>query len=186
MNNRIAVLTAVAALLAGGVAAGNDRREGDDTRLKFRASLSGAQEVTPPQAPATPSPGVQTDTSARIQVHFAKDLSSFRFVLPVQNGVQLTQAHLHCGRPGQNGPVIVFLFPLNTGGVDVDGVLSSGSRTSADIIPGAVNCEAAIGRPVRDIASLAFAARDGLIYANVHSLTNPAGEVRGQLLEDDD
>jgi len=186
MNNRMTVLAAVVALLAGGAASGNDRRDNDGGKLRFRASLSGAQEVTPPQAPATPSPGVVTDASAQIRVHFAKDLSSFQFVLPVQNGKQITQAHLHCGRPGQNGPVIVFLFPFNSGGTDVDGVLSNGSRGSVDFIPGAANCEAAIGRPIRDIASLAFAARDGLIYANVHTLTNPAGEVRGQLLEEDD
>jgi CHRD domain len=187
MDTRITVVAAAVALLAGGAAISNDRHDDDDvTRLEFRASLSGAQEVTPPAAPATPSPGVQTDATAQIRVRFAKDLSSFRFILPLQNGRQVTQAHLHCGRPGQNGPIIVFLFPLNSGGVDVDGILSDGSRTSADFVASAANCETAIGRPIRDIASLAFAARDGLIYANIHSLTNPAGEVRGALLPVDD
>ena len=51
--------------------------------------------------------------------------------------------------------------------------------TGADCVP-------AIGRPVNNIASLAFAARNGLIYANVHTVANPPGEVRGQLLEVDD
>jgi hypothetical protein len=185
MNIRTTVLAAVAALVAGGVA-GADGKHDDEGRLMFRASLSGAQEVTPPGAPATPSPGVVTDTTAQIRVRFAKDLSSFRFILPLQNGTAITVAHLHCGRAGQNGPVVVFLFPLNPSGVDVDGVLSDGSRTSADIVPGATACETAIGRPIRDIASLAFAARDGLIYANVHSVANGAGEVRGQLLEEKD
>lgn len=186
MNIRRTVITAVAAVLAGGVAGADGRHDDDGGRLSFRASLSGAQEVTPPGAPTTPSLGVATDATAQIRVRFARDLSSFRFILPVQNGRQITQAHLHCGRPGQNGPVVVFLFPLNPSGVDVDGVLSDGSRTSADIIAGAANCETAIGRPVRDIASLAFAARDGLVYANVHTVTNGAGEVRGQLIADDD
>lgn len=186
MKIRMTIMAALAALLAGGVAGADGRHDDDEGRLNFRASLSGAQEVTPPGAPATPSPGVVTDTTAQIRVRFAKDLSSFRFVLPVQNGVAVTQAHLHCGRPGQNGPIVVFLFPLTQGGVDVDGVLSDGSRISADIVPGAAGCETAIGRPIRDIASLAFAARDGLIYANVHSVQNGAGEVRGALLADHD
>jgi hypothetical protein len=45
----------------------------------------------------------------------------------------------------------------------------------------AADCLTAIDRPVNNIASLFLAMRDGLIYANVHTLTNPAGEVRSQL-----
>jgi hypothetical protein len=40
-----------------------------------------------------------------------------------------------------------------------------------------------VGRPVNNIAALAFAKRDGLIYVNLHTPTQPAGEVRGQLVE---
>lgn len=152
----------------------------------LNARLSGAQEATPPDAPTTPSPGVTTQTTGDVQVRVAEDLSSFAFVLNVNNGAGVTQAHLHCGRPGENGPVIVFLSPLNEGGQDVNGLLAEGTRTNANIEAGAEACEALIGRPVRNIASLTAAAFEGLIYANVHSLANPAGEVRGQLIPADD
>jgi hypothetical protein len=46
-----------------------------------------------------------------------------------------------------------------------------------------MDCPALRGRPINNIASLAFAMRDGLIYANVHTVANTGGEVRGQLLE---
>ncbi len=41
-----------------------------------------------------------------------------------------------------------------------------------------------IGRPVNNIAALALAMRDGLIYINVHTAAFGGGEIRGQLLED--
>ncbi len=187
MKYGMVCLAAITGLTLSGAAITDDRHnDRHDNGLKFEAQLRGGQEVVPPQSPTTPSPGVETQMAGSVRVRFSEDLTQFRFVLLVQNGLQITQAHLHCGRPGQNGPIIVFLAPLNTGGADVDGVLGSGTRTNADLIAGAAACETAIGRPVRNIASLAFAARDGLIYANVHTLTNPAGEVRGQLLEDKD
>ncbi len=142
----------------------------------FRAELSGAQEV----------PEVGTGTSGRVTLMFDSALSEARFVLRVENGTGVTQAHFHCSRPGANGPVVVFLLGFIPGGVDVDGELASGTMKNADITAIGANCVPSIGRPVNNIASLAFAARDGLIYANVHTAANPGGEVRGQLLEVDD
>ena len=152
--------------LARGDEGGNNRN-----RLAFRAELSGEQEV----------PEVVTGTSGRVALMFDSALSEALFVLRVRDGTSVTQAHFHCGRPGANGPVIVFLFGFVAGGVDVDGVLAEDTLTNADFF--GVDCVGVIGRPVNNIASLAFAARDGLIYVNVHTVANPAGEVRGQLLE---
>jgi len=126
--------------------------------------------------------GVESTTSGNIAVTFSRDLSSLEFRLAVNNGVGVTAAHFHCGRAGQNGPVVVFLFASDSG-IDVGGVLADGTLTNADFVATAADCDAAIGRPVNNIASLAFAARDGLIYANVHTVAFPAGEIRGQLLE---
>src|SRR5688572_9194443 len=125
MKIGMACLAAVAGLTLSGAAITDDRRHDHDAELKFQASLVGEQEVTPPAAPTTPTPGVVTETSASVRVKFSKDLSSFSYLLVVRNGLLVTQAHLHCGRPGQNGPVVVFLAPL-TGGADVNGVLGSG------------------------------------------------------------
>jgi hypothetical protein len=158
----------------------------DHYTFDLRARLSGEQEVTPPAAPTIPSLGVITDAKARVQIEVEKDLSSFRFRLIVRNGNDVTQAHLHCGRAGQNGPVVVFLSALNPEGQDVNGLLSQGTRRNEHIEPGAAACEELIGRPINNIASLAAAAFDGLIYANVHTIQNPAGEVRGQLVPGDD
>lgn len=184
MNIQVTWLAAIGGLMMTSAAAAHDID--DDNDYAFRAHLSGAQEVTPPDAPATPSLGVATNTSGQARIEFSRNLSSFSFRLNVRDGRRVTQAHLHCGRPGQNGPVVVFLAALNPDGADVNGSLAQGTRRNEHIEVSAEGCETLIGRPVRNIASLAGAARDGLIYANVHTIDNPAGEVRGQLIRDDD
>ncbi len=146
---------------------------GEGAALKFRAALSGAQEV----------PEVVTDTTGRIRVEFNDALSDAEFQLVVRDSVGVTMAHFHCERPGRNGPVVIFLFPGPV--TDVDGELARGTLTNAGFLPaGATVCPGLIGRPVNNIAALAFAMRDGLIYANVHTVAHPGGEIRGQLLED--
>ncbi len=156
------------------VAYGDDDDGDGGNALRFRATLNGAQEVTA-------AGGVATDTTGRIRINFNRGLSEADFRLIVKDGTGITQAHLHCGRAGSNGPAVVFLFGFIAGGVDVNGKLSEGTLINADFF--GADCIPFIGRPVNNIASLALAARDGLIYANVHSVANPGGEVRGQLLE---
>lgn len=178
MNTRSSYLIlAVSSLLPWSASHGQDA-----VTFDLNARLSGAQEVTPPDAPTTPSPGVTTQATGDVQIKVAEDLSSLAFVLNVNNGTGVTQAHLHCGRPGENGPVVVFLSPLNAEGQDVNGQLAQGTITNQQIEAGAEACQELIGRPVLNVASLTAAAFDGLIYANVHTLANPAGEVRGQLI----
>lgn len=147
---------------------------GDGSR--YRIFASGAQEVSPP----APEGGVVTDTTARLDLQFNRLLSEATFRLNVNDGFGINQAHLHCGGAGSNGPVVAFLFGLDPNGVDVDGILSSGELTNLDIIDNA--CIDAIGQPVNNIASLAAAIKNGLIYLNVHALSNPPGLVRGQFL----
>jgi hypothetical protein len=143
--------------------------------LEFGASLSGAQEVT------TPPGGVVTDTSGHFGIEFDEDLSAAEFELVVKDGMDITGAHLHCARAGVNGPIVVFLLdevPTNNPiCLEVEGKL-----TNADIVEEDFAADASCGVAINNIASLLAAILDGLIYVNVHSEANPAGEVRGQLL----
>jgi hypothetical protein len=126
---------------------------------------------------------VDTLTTSNLTIEFDEGLTQAVFTLDVFDAVGVTQAHFHCGHPGANGPVVVFLFPASGPppgpGIDVDGPLSNGTLTNANFR--VADCLTAIGRPVNNIASLFLAMRDGLIYANVHTLANTAGEVRSQL-----
>ena len=135
---------------------------------KSEVKLEGAQEVPP----------VSTDTSGRLKLRFNAASTEATFRLKVFEGVGVTQAHLHCALEGVNGPIVAFLFGFIPAGVNVNGLLAQGTLTDADILDTSGD---PCGVTITDIASLLAAVEDGRVYANVHTLVNPAGEVRGQV-----
>jgi hypothetical protein len=150
-----------------------------DGGLAFEARLSSAQEV-----PENPS-----EAKANIEVEFDKGFTELKFVLKVRDTVGfITRAHFHCNKPGENGPIVFGIFdpgpfpvPMDVTSLKLEGTLKNSDWTGADCVP-------TIGRVVNNLASLAFAMREGLIYANVHTVFRSGGEVRGQMIEviDDD
>ena len=82
---------------------------------------------------------------------------------------QITQAHLHVGPRGFNGPVVLFLAD----GPPPEPVLK-GTLTAADLIPNA-------DVSVETFADFVAALKAGDVYVNVHTMTNPSGEIRGQV-----
>lgn len=149
---------------------------------RFEARLSGAQEVVIDSETFVPG-GTDTDATGRVKARFGKSFGSVRVHLRIEGLTgTFAAAHFHCGRPGQNGPVAFGL--VNPGPLEFDGKAIRGTLTNADFT--GADCTEVIGRPVNNIAALAFAMRDGLVYANVHSDIFPAGEIRGQMLPGDD
>jgi hypothetical protein len=146
--------------------------------LNFNASLSGDQEVVVDGDMVVPG-GTDTDASGRITARFDRALTQVRVHLRIEGLTgAFFAAHFHCGRPGQNGDVVFGM--VSPGMLEFDGERIRGTLTNADYT--GADCTDEIGRPVNNLASLAFAMRDGLIYANVHSDLFPAGEIRGQML----
>jgi hypothetical protein len=139
----------------------------------FAALLEGDQEVPP----------VMTDTFGRVRIVFNEDDTAAEFMLQVRDGVGITVAHIHCAPPGVNGPTVVFLAGLNERGYNVDGIfpwISGATVTDSSVIPRtATECPIAINN-LRDLIALI---RAGNAYANVHSVANPGGVIRGQLME---
>jgi hypothetical protein len=145
-----------------------------DVRLNFRATLTGAQEV-----PETGSPA-----SGEITVRFDKGFTTMDVNLRVTQNTDgaITRAHFHCNRPGENGPIILGLF--------VPGPFPISNRVRGTVtnanVDGTADCPGSVDRVINNLASLALAMREGLIYANVHSEAFPGGEIRGQMIEDTD
>lgn len=144
--------------------------------------LTGDEEV-----PARP-------TRAQGQAIFrvSADGSTVDFRLIASNINNVNQAHIHCGPPGKNGDIRMWLYPVvgptgmatAPGSGRHDGVLASGTFS-----PTGITC------PAKDVGQempLLDAMRAGLTYVNVHTNdgvapTNtgpgdfPGGEIRGQL-----
>jgi hypothetical protein len=132
----------------------------------FRAHLSGSEEVPP------------ADTRAQGQAIFqlSKDGTELSYKLIVANIENVTMAHIHLAPRGQNGPVVVWLYPegpppqLISG--RFNGVLAEGVITEADLVG-----------PLAGASFDDFIAeiRAGKTYVNVHTSQFPPGEVRGQI-----
>ena len=169
------VTAALAALLLIGVGIQADDDDDDGKGQEFEARLTGAEEVPP----------VMTDTSGKAEIVFNEDETKADYELTVRKGVRVTQSHIHCAPKGVNGPIVVFLAGFHNRGWDVDGSwIENATVTDANVIPPAA------GGPcphvINNLRDLAEAIRQGNTYANVHTVANPGGEVRGQLRAEDD
>jgi hypothetical protein len=81
-------------------------------------------------------------------------------------------AHIHQGKTGENGPIVVTLFKATTATGSKNGILARGTITS-DNLEGPLK-----GKQISDLVKLI---EDGNAYANVHTQQNPKGEIRGEI-----
>jgi len=130
----------------------------------FSASLAGANEVPP----------VATEGTGLATFSLNDSQTALDYTLITYGLEDAVQAHIHIGPADENGPVVVFLFGPEEGGVTRDGVLAQGTITEADLIPVA-------GVFDGTMATLIDHLRAGTAYVNVHTLANPAGEIRDQV-----
>lgn len=144
------------------------------------ASRSGQLRFVSRPSDAQTVPSASSDASAIFTLQFNGDLSKARYNLTVFNGTDIVQAHLHCAPAGVAGPIFVFLFGPVGEGVDVDGSLISGEFTNADILPQDPPSEVC-GVTINNLASVLAAIRQDRVYVNIHTVANPAGELRDQL-----
>lgn len=136
---------------------------------EFTSILTGREEVPP------------VTTNASAIAHFVLNPDGtlsyeLRATGPIENA---TQAHIHLGGRGQNGPVVLFLFGFVAGGQDfaAGDLIGSGTVTDADVI----------ARPgfTPTIANLVNRMRQGRTYSNLHTTAFPGGEIRGQNIVSD-
>ena len=167
------VLALAAIFVVAGASVASVAVAGGDSR-KISTDLTSFEET-----PALSTPGVG-DFRARI----SRDGTQLQYELTYSNlESQVTQAHLHFENATNNGPVVVFLCtnlgngPAGTQTCPAAPATITGTITAAQVGNGA----AAQGLAAGEFAELVRAIRAGAIYVNVHSMTWPLGEIRGQL-----
>jgi hypothetical protein len=140
-----------------------------DQQRAFVAFLKGANEV----------PAVETDAFGVSTLGVDRAETAIKFALVTVGLKDIVQAHIHCGAPGVNGPVVAFLFGPADPAVTKNGLLSHGAITDEEVIPRPDS--AACPGGVANFDDLLAQIRAGNAYVNVHTTANPGGEIRGQL-----
>lgn len=186
-----------------------DPDQGSGTGAVFEAFLSPHQEggeesdtpsITPAQFRSTaPSvPRNERPSRGHGVVEFTKDLSKAYVYLSVK-GVKLediNMLHLHCGRPGQLGPILVDFSLIG----DVKEMLASGTMmvevTNELIVATASHGMGIVGAftagcpivqtipndRVKTVAGMKVIAQQGELYFNLHTKGQTYfGDIRGQL-----
>jgi hypothetical protein len=134
--------------------------------LNFRTHLTGDQEVPP----------AETRGQGQAIFQLSKDGTELSYKLIVANIENVIMAHIHLAFAGENGPIVVWLYPSVPPGVLIpgrfNGVLAEGVITEADFL----------GRLSRaTMADLIEHFNNGIAYVNVHTSQYRGGEIRGQI-----
>jgi hypothetical protein len=163
----ISVVFAVAALMLAGLAiAGPHGRN-------FRASLDSYHETS--QSLSTSGTG-----SFQARLNHAGDQLTYELEYSGLEGGNVLFAHVHLGQMGTTGGVMFFL--CGGGG---QAACPNGEGT----VTGTVTAANVIGPAGQGVSPGEFqeavdAMRAGSAYANVHTVTYPSGEIRGQINEE--
>lgn len=139
-------------------------------RIRFDIRLTGDQQV----------PAVTTATFGFAEVQLSEDNNTLSFEVVVCNIANVTASHIHVGAAGTNGPVVLPFYgspsPLfnSTRGCDT---LAEGTRTSGNLV----------ARPdvgINTWTDFINALIAGNAYVNVHTTAHTGGEIRGQLVHE--
>lgn len=128
---------------------------------RYAAVLSGQDEVPP----------VKTISSGDATFEVSADMTKVHYKITVHNVMNPTEAHIHMGIKGTNGPILVWLYKApKHAPKKVDGILSQGTFTKADL-----------GGPLKgkSIKNLIDEISKHDAYANVHTKQHAPGELRG-------
>jgi CHRD domain-containing protein len=174
---RLKLAAVIAVLGTAGIATAASNHEGGGST--FRATLTGYEE-TPTLSTSATGTFKATLNSAGDQLSYTLSYAGPFDANPA--GGTITQSHIHFGARAIAGGISAFLCtnlgngPAGTPACPTPGGTVTGTITAAQIVgPGPQ------GIQPTEFAELVKALRLGFAYANIHTTTFPAGEIRGQI-----
>ncbi|WP_101842606.1 CHRD domain-containing protein [Halobacillus sp. Marseille-P3879] len=138
---------------------------------KFIAKLKGKNEVPQP---------VDTKATGFAKFLANDDCTKIKFELEVCDIKNFVQAHIHLGAPGENGPVLAFLF-----GADLMTLEDQhGISTCRGVIRGVITDKDIVknNEGIKCVRGLLECMEEKMTYVNAHTEQNPDGEIRGQII----
>lgn len=127
----------------------------------FSATLTGNQVVPP----------VMTHAKGEAAFELGKDGTTLTYKVMVTDLENVTAAHIHLGKKGENGPPIA-LIKVKASKGKMTGMLANGQITKAELMTSFKG---------KDVHALISEIDAGNAYVNVHTAKYPDGEIRGQI-----
>jgi hypothetical protein len=129
---------------------------------KFTANMSGGNEVPP----------VDTKATGKTTFRTANNDTIIKYKINVTGFSDATGAHIHMGKAGANGDVVVDLLKASKKNPTKLGMAIRGNITDSSLT-GPLK-----GKTLADLIS---AIKSGDAYVNVHTPSHPDGEIRGPI-----
>ena len=155
----------------------------DNSDINYNATLTGSQQVPP----------VKTNGIGTASFELLDDHKTLHYQINVLDVPKITGIHIHQGKLGENGDVIVNLYnskenifqnenETKLSQIESSSVTINGNTQSSLIASGTINNSDLEG-PLsgKDISDLITLMQSKNTYVNVHSETYPDGEIRGQI-----
>ena len=164
----------------------NEGKLSDNSNINnsFNATLTGSQQVPP----------VKTKGFGTASFELLNDSKTLHYQINVVDVQNVTGIHIHQGKSGEKGDVIVNIYApketivLNQNGTklsqfDSSSVTIGGNTQSVFFVSGTINNSdfkgPLTGKNIFDLINLM---KSGDTYVNVHSNSHPDGEIRGQIM----
>jgi CHRD domain-containing protein len=154
----------------------------DQDKNAVRTKLTGLEET-----PAT----INTAASGEFKATISEDGAMIKYEETYRDlSSTVTQSHIHFGRPGLSGQIVLFLCTNLTPPVGppkpqacptASPATITGTLTESDVIASPVMGGQGIDSGAEGFTEMVKAIRTGSAYVNVHTINHPSGEIRGRL-----